>query len=240
MAWSDRRPFVEARAQRHDAGLTPTEAADPFALAELFGIEVVRAPMGEDSPVEGAFLRRDNRQFVLVNAAKRSRRQRFTCAHELGHAILLPPETDTELLDTGDDLEIRPGSSLEEREANLFAAELLLPEAGARQIAAAAPSVEDALGAVVRTFDVSPKMAAIRLREIDHIDQPQLRELLAVVDGDWQRLWREQRVPPDPVPSPTLVLPTMFRRRADALAEAGVISAERYEELVNRPLDQAE
>jgi len=240
MAWSDRRPFVEARAQRRDAGLKAGEAADPFTLAERISVEAVRVPIGEDSPVEGAFLRRADHQFILVNSAKRGRRQRFTCAHELGHAILLPPGDDIERLDTGDDLEIHATTSTDEREANHFAAELLLPEAGALEVARAYGTAEDALGGLVRTFDVSPKMAAIRLREVGYIDQAQLRELLGVVDDDWQRLWREQRIPQDPVPTPELVLPAAFRRRADALVEAGVISAERYEELVDRPLHQVE
>ena len=80
MDWSSRAPVVEARALRHDLGLLPADKVDPFAIAKLREIEMVHLSIGEHSQIEGAFLRRDRRDFMLLNADKKGRRQRFTCA----------------------------------------------------------------------------------------------------------------------------------------------------------------
>ena len=236
MGWSDRRAFLEARGLRHDLGLTPGQPADPFEIAAQRGIEVVHLPVGEDDPVEGAFLRRDGRSFILVNSAKRGRRQRFTCAHEIGHATLLGDSGDVELVDTAEQLDAAHSLVADEREANLFAAELLMPDVGVRDLVSAVSEPADAAGVIARTYLVSPKSAAIRLSELALIDDASADALLEMIDKDWRTFWRTQEIPPDPRRKGTLTLPKRFRQRADDLLEAGVISRERHTELLERSL----
>lgn len=234
MGSSDRRAFTEARALRHDLGLTPDAPADPFAIAAAQGIEVVWLPIGEKEPVEGGFLRREGHGFILMNSSKGGRRQRFTCAHEIGHAIL-HLEGDVQFVDTAEQLDTsRPGNP-DEREANLFAAELLMPAVGVRAMAKGLESA-DAVGAVSRTYLVSPMSAAIRLSECDVVDPRTVETLRSAIEGDWRTFWREQQIPPDTKGSNELVLPEAYRRRADHLLEAGVISPERHAELLARTM----
>lgn len=236
MGWSDRRAFLEARGLRHDVGLTPSQPADPFEIAAQRGIEIVHLPIGEDDPVEGAFLRRGGRSFILVNSAKRGRRQRFTCAHELGHAMLLGDSEDIELVDTAEQLDAVHSVVADEREANLFAAELLMPDVGVRGLVTGVSEPADAAGAIARTFLVSPKSAAIRLSELALIDRASADALLDMIENDWRTFWRTQEIPSDPRRKGTLTLPKQFRQRADDLLAAGVISPERHTELLERTL----
>lgn len=83
------------------------------------------------------FLYRDkkaNRAVIGANKAHHENRQRFTIAHELGHFLL--HEGETIHLDSGPrnsftinlrNTESAKGEDDDEREANLFAAELLMP-----------------------------------------------------------------------------------------------------------------
>lgn len=234
MGWSDRRAFVEARALRHDLGLTPDQPAEPFEIAAGLDkkVKIVQVPVGEHDPVEGAFLRREGRAFILVNSSKWGRRQRFTVAHELGHFVLLAD--DVELVDTADQLDLAKANNADKREANLFAAELLMPEAGVRPLIAGL-GPEDAVGAIARGYLVSPMSAAVRLSDCNMIDEATMASLKEVIENEWQAFWRAQRVPKDAKGSDALVLPQDFRDRADRLLTAGFIAPERHAELLNRP-----
>lgn len=236
MAWSERAPVVEARALRHDFRLRPEDPADPFEIAEHRGIVIVHLDVGEKDRVEGAFLRRDRRDFILVNSAKPGRRQRFTCAHELGHSVLAEPGDDAEFVDTDASLDQDRPPTAEEREANLFAAELLMPEIGVLALIAEFTNPEDAAGVIVRRYNVSPLSAAVRLSKLRNLDAATMSALRDSIVNDWRTFWRTQNIPRDVKPNTDGGLPHEFRERADRLLEAGVISPERYEELTERPL----
>jgi Zn-dependent peptidase ImmA (M78 family) len=233
MSSSERDVFYAARAIRHDAGLTPDKPADPLAIAESLGIDVVIAPLGADEAVEGAFLRRNGRSFVFLNGSKKGRRLKFTCAHELGH-FALTAEDDVEVLDTT--VELDSASDVREREASLFADELLMPLAGLQAVLTAGMTVENAVGLVSRTYNVSPASATIRMKIAGFIDADRATAVRRVIDEDWRRFWREQDIPPDTAGLDSVRLPARFLAGADRLLENGVISDERYAELVGRNL----
>ena len=105
---------------------------DPYAVAEHYGIVVRKGPL-EDSL--SGFLVHDGsgKAFIGINDSDNLRRQRFTLAHELGHYFL--HDRSDVFFDTGagqlrlmarDDLS-KEGTDFREVEANLFAAELLMP-----------------------------------------------------------------------------------------------------------------
>lgn len=239
MDWADkRRATLEARAVRDELGVATDIAFDPFAAAERLGVQIVYLNIGDRDPVEGAFLRRRGRSFILINSAKGTRRARFTCAHELGHFRLLDPNEDVEFVDTEQTIN-RP-KDYEERMACVFAAELLAPAEGIQAVIESTEHVEDWVGTLVRQYGISPKAAAIRLAECDFISQDVLHDIETTIDQDYRGFWRRQRVPPETSAHDGTALPARYVTLANELHEAGVISDERKDELLNRPLVPAE
>src|ERR1700722_13802187 len=111
----------EARAVRRALGLDPSQPIDPGVVANRLGIIVVRRAL-RSHRLSGMHLydSEADAHFVLVNSAQRLFRQRFTLSHEIGHARF-DRETIVESVQAN---AITP----EEKRANAFAAELLMPE----------------------------------------------------------------------------------------------------------------
>lgn len=93
-------------------------------IAWNLGVEIKYEP-AEDS-LSGALVRNRKQVVIGVNSAHHSNRQRFTIAHEIGHFVLhrgIKLHVDEDFR-----VNLRDGSSsVEEMEANAFAAELLMP-----------------------------------------------------------------------------------------------------------------
>lgn len=85
-------------------------------------------------------------------------RTRFTLAHELGHVVL----HGAELVDLFARPEAEHHEELE-RQANRFAAHLLIPDAGLKRL----PALERRAEALARRFGVSVLMAGKRVQEED-------------------------------------------------------------------------
>lgn len=85
-----------------------------------------------DSDISGFLIRRGTDILIGVNDTHSMQRQRFTLAHEIGHILLHKPNVESVHVDRGFEVRFRDersslGVDVEEREANLFAAELLMP-----------------------------------------------------------------------------------------------------------------
>ena len=93
---------------------------DPFELAEKMNILVVLEPLGS---INGYYNQCYRQKFIHINESLEPQRQRFTCAHEMGHAML-HPKANTPFLRENTLFCI----SRLEIEANRFAAELLCPD----------------------------------------------------------------------------------------------------------------
>lgn len=93
---------------------------NPFELAEALGIEVLYENLGS---INGYYTKMLRSKYIHVNYNLNESRQRYTVAHELGHAILHPnantPFLRENTLFSVDKLE---------RQANTFAVELLMPD----------------------------------------------------------------------------------------------------------------
>lgn len=79
--------------------------------------------------ISGALDLRDNKPIILINGNQHIHRKRFTIAHELGHFFLNHTDgvhIDKKLFFRNQTSSL--GASMIEREANRFAAELLMPE----------------------------------------------------------------------------------------------------------------
>lgn len=143
------------------AGVTrpPVEVAK---LAEQCGVRVI--PHELPQALSGAFLQLEDGAVITVNESQFSGRQRFTVAHELGHYLLR--HHDRFHIDLSEPTAIGepPGYNwVHEREANEFAASLLMPAAMMREFVPEARSVRK----LAERFDVSPMAMSYRLRNLE-------------------------------------------------------------------------
>lgn len=107
--------------------LNLTVPIDVYEVAKRCDVQIKKSPSKDFS---GVLFRKDGRAFMAINSSEGKERQRFTIAHELGHFFLHQmQDTFIEFRNTSD----RTVKSIKEREANQFAAALLMPEVYLRQ-----------------------------------------------------------------------------------------------------------
>jgi hypothetical protein len=106
---------------RAGARYKPWDAIDVFDLAQEAGVELRFANIPS---MEGMYLRQQS-PVILIASERPSGRQRFTCAHELGHHLFQDGSRVDELLETANSVEYR---SDEEIRADMFAGLLLMPK----------------------------------------------------------------------------------------------------------------
>ena len=130
------RALVEKLLARHEIKHGPV-LVDQIATA--LGIRITLDEV--DDKLSGFLLRdkHDGRTVIGANKSHPKNRQRFTIAHELGHFLLhegelvhLDEEMGSFTVDFRDEVSSR-GEDVNEKEANYFAAELLMPEKFLRQ-----------------------------------------------------------------------------------------------------------
>lgn len=162
--------------------MTPEDQAE--AMLRLYGLERLPVPVDDIAAAEGATVVRQrfegdisgfmyaeaDRTVIGINTATSRRRQRFTLAHELGHMVL---HRDTNQLRVDSVIQFRDpmsalGTDPQERDANAFAAAMLMPaKEVADQVRAAleiGTSDRDKLiGRLAATFDVSNEAMGYRL-----------------------------------------------------------------------------
>jgi hypothetical protein len=128
------RRLVDELLEKNAIGLAPVPVEQ---IARADGIDI-RYESADDG-LSGFLLRRTSapeewRAIIGVNVSHHENRRRFSIAHELGHLFLHPGgevvhvDRDTIFHLRRRDSESAKGTDPEEREANAFAAELLMPE----------------------------------------------------------------------------------------------------------------
>lgn len=91
-------------------------------IAKHYHIQIRKSPSNDFS---GLLYRKEDNAFMAINSKESKVRQRFTIAHELGHFILHTNKiTFVDFRDTPE----QSNKSPKEREANQFAASLLMPK----------------------------------------------------------------------------------------------------------------
>src|SRR5579872_2579934 len=107
---------------------------DPVQIARTLGIDVRQAVLSPD--VSGALVKKLGEDpVILMNANDAPNRQRFTCAHELGHFVERGNDPDAyEYVDLRDTIWSAAGTDPAEVFANNFAANLLMPAAEVREL----------------------------------------------------------------------------------------------------------
>ena len=141
---------------RQGLGLGRGPIADVAELAERhFGLDVLAWPTG--TAVSGLCAHGHGVAMVLISTSFPRGHQRFTAAHELAHHLLRDPREiviDSDLYDGGNPMEKR---------ANAFAAALLMPADGLRDVIAGRPIDETVLTELMRHFGSSFSALLYRL-----------------------------------------------------------------------------
>jgi Zn-dependent peptidase ImmA (M78 family) len=170
---SQRKAEQAARQVLADAGVhEPPVNVD--AIARRLGADVRRRPNSPD--ISGLLYQKGDQVIVGVNADDSPARQRFTVAHEIGHLKLhrsgaLFIDRTYRAATKSEDV---PANPLQEREANWFAAELLMPEEMVREVAETLLRdrhlTDDALiGALALRFEVSRTAMGYRLLNLGFV-----------------------------------------------------------------------
>lgn len=110
------------------------EPLDLNALVAKLGIALRLAPMEDQK--SGYIKKEEGRWVIGVNSLHHPNRQRFTIAHELGHYFLHNDQIGDGLEDSILFRADGYGASGIERDANIFASELLMPEEYFRAVVA--------------------------------------------------------------------------------------------------------
>lgn len=149
-------------------------------VAARLSVQVERTEFGDD--VSGVLVVDDGRGVIGVNAAHAPTRQRFTIAHEIAHYVLhrdqLPVFIDKGLrqyLAVFRDGSSSTGEHRREREANGFAAALLMPAVLVRDEVARLRldlEDEDAVDALAARFRVSRQAMSFRLVNLAEAGSP--------------------------------------------------------------------
>jgi len=130
----------------------------------------------DDSSISGICGRRkDKTFFIKINKNEPEYRQRFTMAHELGHYILhlkdKPGNGEYNIVDSEDIMYRKPMLDSSEREANDFAAKLLMPRKAIvknlksilNNLGESFDLIREVINPLATIFNVSPSAIKVRL-----------------------------------------------------------------------------
>jgi Zn-dependent peptidase ImmA (M78 family) len=167
------RSLVGQLLEAHTIESVPVQVAE---IASALGIRVQYEPTEDEL---SGFLLRDlirQKTIIGVNGCHHPNRQRFTLAHELGHFLLHEQEklhVDRQFQVNLRDGNSSKGESEEEKEANLFAAELLMPVRFIKQDLAEVDALDlehdDMLAELAKKYEVSVQAMTFRLAYLGYI-----------------------------------------------------------------------
>lgn len=115
-----------------------SDSRDPFKIARDIGVEIFIKPLGS---LKGMYACLKRNRFIVLSDKLDEPMQRLVCAHELGHDQLHRALAANTWLR---EYMFTPMDALPEREANAFAAELLLPDDEVLDLARESVNLEQA------------------------------------------------------------------------------------------------
>lgn len=166
----------DAEAQRVLLKLGIQQAPIPVErIAEQLGLAVERADLGPE--VSGLLVVKEQHGIIGVNVQHSTTRQRFTIAHEIGHFLMhrdrMPVFIDrqflTAYLASFRNARSATGEDHREREANAFAASLLMPKALVQSAVdefGSDVSDSDAIELLAKRFHVSKQAMTFRVANL--------------------------------------------------------------------------
>lgn len=146
---------------------------DVTALAKKLGVSVLDQEMEDD--ISGLFVVSEKTPIISYNKKEENRnmkRVRFTIAHELGHYILHSKEQPV-FIDRSPKVMYRNSASTtgeihREREANAFAASLLMPRKLIAQAVENTSANAEIITNLAKEFDVSEQAMSFRLANLGY------------------------------------------------------------------------
>lgn len=147
---------------------TPNQI-DVLKIAEYLGVDAKPATL--DSSISGLFVIKEQKPYIRYNENESPQRQKFTIAHELGHFVL---HKDTPLfVDKNEtvlyrNLDSTTGELLKEKEANSFAASLLMPKKFIEDEIKKIPFGIDPIAHLSDIFKVSSQAMNYRLNNLGY------------------------------------------------------------------------
>jgi len=147
---------------------------DPTVIAKHLGVDVQSTPLEEE--ISGPFVMKDKMAFIRYNETeKNDKRTRFTIAHELGHFVL--HKEIPLIIDKGNndkvlyrDATSSSGELHREREANAFAAALLMPKYLIEPEIKKVPKNSEVIVFLSNKFNVSEQAMNFRLINLGLIE----------------------------------------------------------------------
>ena len=163
-------------------GFRPGKPIDLHEVAVLLGAHVAERPL--DADVSGVLVVQGRDRYVLVNESHHTNRKRFTIAHEFGHLVLHDMSIDRVIVDTDVRVYQRVGEASsgvydqadstttpqEEKEANFFAAALLMPSDWVQSCAKDLQDDDSLVESLADMFQVSVQACFIRLQQLNIIE----------------------------------------------------------------------
>jgi Zn-dependent peptidase ImmA (M78 family) len=135
---------------------------DPFYIAKALGIDVYGEAL--DPEVSGLLRKRSQEDDpeIVLNVDDHRNRQRFTCAHELGHFSMRSQTGSFEKWNYVDRRDVLAGAGTDPDEiyANRFAAALLMPQRAVKKL------WDGEVAPLAYKFGVSPEAMSNRLRNL--------------------------------------------------------------------------
>jgi Zn-dependent peptidase ImmA (M78 family) len=163
-------------------GFQLDQPVDLNVVAKVLGVSVVERTL--DADVSGVLIVKGNEKHILINQDHHARRKRFTTSHEFGHLVLHDMSNDRMIVDTdirvyqrvghaGSAAYNQAGSTTtprEEKEANLFAAALMMPAQWLQEAAKELRDDDSFVELLAKKFDVSEQACFIRLQQLNIIE----------------------------------------------------------------------
>lgn len=164
----------------HPEAVSEGGSVDPLKIANAYGIDVRYFNLEEN--LSGFMLMEDGQAMIGVNAGDGPKRQRYTLGHELAHYFLhdrsepfLDPRTAHVQIIPRNEISSL-GVDPREIEANIFAAELLMPEERLRDEVEKLGRLglfdeqDNEIKELADKFDVSVRAMTIRLERLGYLE----------------------------------------------------------------------
>lgn len=152
----------------------PAQFLEEIAQSEKIRFQLCEFP--DDPDLDGLLLFKGDKRAIVVNTYRRKyERNRFTFAHELGHHFLAHQPSYESNGQTGfrcSPTDISKGRRPQEREANRFAVELLMPEERFRIDMAGAPFDFTLINGLAGKYMVSKQACSYRI--VDFVREPRI------------------------------------------------------------------
>ncbi|MCT4664977.1 MAG: ImmA/IrrE family metallo-endopeptidase [Flavobacteriales bacterium] len=165
--------FIEEKATKilSELNIEKCDFIDVYKIAKHYGIDV-QPEVLEDS-ISGVLILKEDNVYIRYNKSHDEKRQRFTISHELGHFFL--HSRFPIFVDKGENRLYRnqdssTGELKKEREANAFAAALLMPKSFIEyEINLIEKNVNsDAVEYLAKKFNVSIQAMSFRLANLGY------------------------------------------------------------------------